>query len=768
MPPRTLQLLVDEFTSLLGHKLLLPTDYSDALTRLCEHLDAHQLRTPAERRRHLFAHINRKFRFNNSPIATVYSHAASAGITFNYHQKTTIQLAFDTRDATLFQRVLAHKHLTPHLANDLLALFRPIPELETLNQFNAEVARPSHLRRAQGTRPIDRDILLSALSAFVYSAADEKILHAHFDPRHSDDAYERSYWLYLRNLFPHLYARHRTLDIVHLHSHGTDDYERLRNRLFGFIQTSYDALANHGHLAIWIDPIRDDNSIRTWELASDAMLFAEKHRDTIIAARYFRSNQIARITKEYIKGVQDNDTRFHIASDGFAYRDTFVCPPRADASAGTESLLLLFQKNQADDTPIPCPACRSADVRRNSYSTLGVRSWECGNHLCPQRTKYNRGKRYSFKALLMQEAINNPANTISEESVRSWSLDVQPGRLVHDAINMLIPHYSLRGDGVALFGFDGTVTPHGRLVTYCSPIADTKDESVARFFESSWFARYIVDSSMSKTGGVPRRTKTSIGRFSLVHGDARSVLHTFPKEYFDGAVTSPPYYNARPYAQWANIYCYLHDMYGIARECSRVLKKGAPYLYNVFDYFDNERSIVFSAMGVKRLILSAYTVDVFRRAGFMFLGSVAWDKGDIEGKRGYNTGNYAPYYQSPFNCWEHVLVFCKPPVEALSIQSRLPAILRAQPVVKMVKGKNIHGHSAPFPEDIPLLLNRLIQKGSRVLDPFGGSGTTARALVNEHAEVVCIERDASYCDLARRLFEQWRTSDGDDGQMTLL
>ena len=51
---------------------------------------------------------------------------------------------------------------------------------------------------------------------------------------------------------------------------------------------------------------------------------------------------------------------------------------------------------------------------------------------------------------------------------------------------------------------------------------------------------------------------------------------------------------------------------------------------------------------------------LFRRVGFRLCGNVVWDKGDIEGKRAFNSGNYSPYYQSPFNCWEHILVFGKP------------------------------------------------------------------------------------------------------------
>ena len=104
----------------------------------------------------------------------------------------------------------------------------------------------------------------------------------------------------------------------------------------------------------------------------------------------------------------------------------------------------------------------------------------------------------------------------------------------------------------------------------------------------------------------------------------------------------------------------MHDMYRIANEVFRTLKPGGLYVYNIFDYFDNERVVTVSDMGKKRLLLSGLMVDAFRRMGFRYMGSAVRDKGEIQGKRGFNAGNFSPFYQSPFNCWEHVIVVQKP------------------------------------------------------------------------------------------------------------
>lgn len=751
MPSKTLPVLIAEFESLTRHVLDLPDDYKVALESLCLHLDKNQLRSSAERRRWLFARINEKFRFNRDAIAAVYAAAARHRVTFNYHEKCAIQLAFDLRDRDAFVRALRDAEVEEQLRDTLLILFAPIADEETIRLFAIEVDDPSKLRREKGDRRIDQEILLSAFSAFVFSAAEERVLHAFFDNSYEIEKYEESFWVQLRRMYPHLYTRSRSLDIVTISPDETKTsatYEMLRDRVLSIAEESYRELNNHGHLAVWIPPLWLSGRNVTWELASDLILFAEKHDEVVLRNTYFRHGDIAKQTSAYIAGIDQEAANFPLANEGFTYRDTFVCAPDANAKNGEESLLVLFQKNKRDETLIPCPACRSHNVHGNSYSSLGVRSWECRNILCPDRSKYNRGKRYSFKALLMQEAIDDLHNEIPIDSVRSWSRDIQIGKSRNEVVEMLIRHYSLYRDTVYLIGADADVREWGRRLVSI-PFPERVSERVAQFFSSAWFNRYIIDDEAHHLGACHEKRR---GSLRLVHGEASTALKAFQDGYFDGAVTSPPYYNAREYAQWNNIYCYLYDMYNIARECFRVLKPGAPYLYNIFDYFDNEKSTVFSAMGDKRLILSAYTVDIFRRCGFVIAGSVTWDKGDIEGKRGFNAGNFSPYYQSPFNCWEHVLVFYKPPIpqEVLGI----PSVLRAQPVIKMINGENVHGHTAPFPADIPLLLNSLIPAGGCVLDPFGGSATTARALAGSHREVVCIERSEEYCALAMKMFAE--------------
>ena len=755
-----LQEVLAEFEQVTTFKPQLTTQYMSALVSLCEFLKDKPMRPKEDWPRWLLAHINHKFRLNHAAVAAVYSAAAESGVTFNYHEKEAIQQAYDLSAPTTFVQVLKEKGVTPLLQKNLLELFKPICQDSTINAFASEFAEPSKLRREKGGRQIDRDILQATLSSFVFSLAEQEILHSYFDSTYSPEHYESSFWAQLRANRPELYNRTRTLELVRIDSTFSEhfsDYATLESAVLTIIRRSYYKLNNHGYLAIWVYPLKNKGQTVTWQLVEAIKLYAEKFIEAPLKQKYFGHRRIASETTSYVASLDAERAQFTLANDGFTYRDCFVLCPSPDSVFGSESLLVLFQKNQRDETPIPCPACRSHEVRGNSYPTLGVRSWECGNLLCPDRSKYNRGKRYSFKSLLMQEAVAHSENAIQASLVKNWSRDVQVGRQPSEVIEMLVRFYSLYGDPIhfAGFGRNGSSHLYGRQVEWRGVEYSDQEMIHESFFDSAWFRRYVVDHEQPGRF-KPGIRSTRIGPFQLLHGDARSALSSFRDNNFDGAVTSPPYYNAREYAQWSNIYCYLYDMFGVIKECYRVLKPGAFFLFNIFDNFDNERSIVFSAMGNKKLVLSSMLADLFRRAGFKQYGNIVWDKGEIEGKRAFNGGNLSPYYQSPFNCWEHIIVFGKQGNGANdcdeNLPSRLPSILRAQPVIKMIRGENLYGHTAPFPLEVPTLLAKLVSPGSVVLDPFGGSGTTARGLCDKGMEVVCIERDEYYCGLAERMF----------------
>jgi DNA modification methylase len=80
-------------------------------------------------------------------------------------------------------------------------------------------------------------------------------------------------------------------------------------------------------------------------------------------------------------------------------------------------------------------------------------------------------------------------------------------------------------------------------------------------------------------------------------------------------------------------------------------------------------------------------------------------------------------------------------------EHKLPTVLDAKPVFKMIRGENVLGHSAPFPPAIPeLLLNEMLE-GEYVLDPFSGSMTTGRFAYLRGLRTISIELHKEYCEL---------------------
>ena len=167
-------------------------------------------------------------------------------------------------------------------------------------------------------------------------------------------------------------------------------YDSGCNYYCNYIKYFFSNLDNYSELVVLIPPLDniDGNDVQ-WELYADLILFSEKHDNHPIDRNYFRSGKIEDQTKNYIKNINLKKARFDLASEGFVFKDCFVVRVENEDNYILE---LVFEKDIRDERPINCPACRSKNVQGNSYPILNVRSWECNNPLCPDRSKYNRGK----------------------------------------------------------------------------------------------------------------------------------------------------------------------------------------------------------------------------------------------------------------------------------------------------------------------------------------------------------------------------------------
>ena len=794
--------LLEEFITLTGLQWAVDEEVIVALRAVEANLIDAML-PKASREAALMRACNGKLDFYADTYRAVLDRAAAAGVLFNYHQKQAVRDALNSGERAVFARALSDIACqTPAckpLCDVLESLFSPLSWCETRGRLHQTLQK----------NPNRHAICHALLAAYVFSCFALEEIHNFFACQTISESpvldeqpqlYLPRFADYLRAILPNVWSRpsglaYLRLDETLLSSFAPDDYASARRAVLQQIRAFYQALANHCYLCVHIKPMKTLSKIYgedvAWALAADITLYAERLQQTRLETGYFHPHRIADETLGYIEQANAQQCRFDLAHTGFHYKDCFVVTLEDEAGSGDAQqtalldLVLLFEKNKRDETVVPCPACRSWQVRGNSYPTLGVRSWECMNRLCPERSKSDRGNRYSMVSLLRQEAIEDERAQIPVKELRLWKRDVACASDETEITRMLARHYSLPDDKVLVCASSQFLT---RLATACSPFLDRevcyfstaeatsigtigRDDpdtlSPEEFEQSPFFERFCLsrpEAVHPKTSGlqlVPLFPNlSSMKNVEIYCGDCFDVLGQINPESVDGVVTSPPYYNARDYATWPNIYAYLFDQWNVILRLHQVLKPGGLVLFNVFDYFDNDRTIVFSDMGKKRIILSSYASHLFRRAGFCLIKNVVWDKGEIEGKRNFNQGNRSPYYQAPFNCWEHIWVFSKgaPTFDV----SRLPTLLREQPVTKMVRGANVVGHTAPYPEAIPNLLLDLLPPSAHVVDPYAGSFTSICAALKSNKRGIGIDYKRDYCELGlRRLKNQF------SGQLSL-
>lgn len=233
----------------------------------------------------------------------------------------------------------------------------------------------------------------------------------------------------------------------------------------------------------------------------------------------------------------------------------------------------------------------------------------------------------------------------------------------------------------------------------------------------------------------------------------------------DGAVhlivTSPPYFGARDYGgpeQIGNLDDVDEYLRGIGRifaECHRVLSPGRKFCLNISDLPAK------GANGVSWLPLGPLLLRQAMDVGFELADRIFWDKTP---KKGFHYGSL-PYPPSPLICdsVEYLYILRKPgrpDYDYLTPENRerskmLPKEYQEYTkqiwTMRRVRLKdNLTGHIAPFPVELPYRCVRLYSfVGDTVLDPFGGSGTTAEAAIWTGRNSIMYEINPDYLRFIR-------------------
>lgn len=581
--------------------------------------------------------------------------------------------------------------------------------------------------------------------------------------------------------------------------------------LFDLIEKAYHEIQNHKTLIIKIKNIICEDINLKWEFYSYLTLFSEKFKSIDETRFYYNPEEICKdvlnhkykiiitdeekeILKSYYKGKINFETLgsfkvfdfkeaeetidyFKKINTGFAFVDCFILQSKEDFENSKEinfiknnnELLLIFAKHKFDDRKIPCPVCGSLKISSNSYPEIGINSWECKNPLCSERSKTNRGKRYSERSILMQNSTFDfsAENIISKELIKIWRKDVVEDWKIEKFYEMIIKYFSFIGDSITTINIENPILVAQIAKNQKRKIHTMNNEDFLgtnqfnpqrfkEFFEeNNFFKQFIFDDSSKyefdqKLSAVYAYNKN----VKIINEDALIILNKLKPNSIHNMVTSPPYYNAREYSQWQNLYCYLNDMYKITIAAHRALCEGGVFFFNIGDIFDNENIIVKSKMGEKRIPLGAYIILLFQKAGFDLLDNIIWYKGEPQTNRHKNDGNYVPYYQRPANCYEHMFIFKKK--GKLKMNNNFNEnilkmnIEKFLPVYKIgIGGENRYGHTAPFPPDIPLFSTLCFTNEKEiVLDPFSGSGTTAITATKNNRIGIGIELNSEYVNLS--------------------
>ena len=225
----------------------------------------------------------------------------------------------------------------------------------------------------------------------------------------------------------------------------------------------------------------------------------------------------------------------------------------------------------------------------------------------------------------------------------------------------------------------------------------------------------------------------------VIHGDCLDVLRAMPDGCVDAVVTSPPYnqlgergttgggmMKRNGFMLKAKQIGYADDMpeleyqafvAEVVTQCLRV-SSGLVWVNHKTRYRDG---------------VGIHPLEFLR---FPIYSEVVWDRGR---SMALNCKRFAPSH-------ELLYAFGKPGFWNNS-SNTLMTVWRISPQ----REDGGRGHPCPFPVELP---RRCIASSSRpgdlILDPFGGSGTTAVAALHEGRRCLIVEKDAGYCDIIRR------------------
>jgi DNA modification methylase len=264
-------------------------------------------------------------------------------------------------------------------------------------------------------------------------------------------------------------------------------------------------------------------------------------------------------------------------------------------------------------------------------------------------------------------------------------------------------------------------------------------------------------------------------------------LKQIPDDSFDVLITSPPYWGQRGndgLGSEPDPRSYIENLVTILAESMRCLKPSGTLWLNIGDSYNTpinwrEDDYVYSSLGKDRLGLSpdnsAYTKNRGRRRaflkddigwlrygnllaipyriviamcdrGFLFRGEIIWEK-----SRPMPEG----LCRRPHRKHEGIYIFAKSDRHLFRTKPPVSSIF------KLLQTPNLPPHCSTFPLDLPLQCIRAsgLESPGIIVDPFMGSGTTAKAARMLGHDFLGFELSNEMCAVAQEYI--WGQADSD-------
>lgn len=265
-----------------------------------------------------------------------------------------------------------------------------------------------------------------------------------------------------------------------------------------------------------------------------------------------------------------------------------------------------------------------------------------------------------------------------------------------------------------------------------------------------------------------KRKVNKIEKPLLLIGDTSKTLKNLPDNSIQLSFTSPPYYNAREYADYCSYNEYLYKMKDVFVACNRVIEDGRFLIVNVSPVITKRPGREYESI---RYPIHFDFHKILEEAGFYFIDEIIWIKPEpsVPNRNGGYQQIRKPLSYKP-NCITESLMVYRKKCDFLLDKNincydknynRYDDEDIDMTNCWYIAPKSDKNHPAVFPEELcKKVLKYYSFEGDTVLDPFAGSGTLGRVAktmnrlpvmceINERYAQIINEEEENYYDIYR-------------------